>query len=509
MTGRSIEQRVELSLTPAFPGSLSVKTVLSIPDQVTGLEITVPTVSTDVTVTGITRTDDITYQWDGQTTRPQIELIVPENAPSEDPHGGVYVADAGTWAVVEAASAGSASWQYRGTDPGFERTVHVSGNGVVSPDGAIAYLGPHNKYRNTTGSQTTGFVVPTASNLTPHPSTVVATLNAAAEEFKVGTPSSEVLAVALPTTMTDWGALGRQTGDNGFWVRADAPMNTPNNTWLHEYVHTRQSFEWTNETRWLVEATANYYAGRLAFNLGYAELSSFRNYVDTERDANAVLSAPSQWSSRHTPYCKGRRVLAALDRRIRIATGGSKSFDDVFRRINSTNNLAHNDFVNIVNSVTDNSNQQWLNQYIGSTPSPAITSEFGETIDSTREPVGSRELTEGEYSGSTPTKRSGNTDSEKSTKCPACEAVVPDDCRYCRKCGHEAGVTPDSRDTNDASAPGDYCPVCDTMIELPAAYCPNCGTTLSPTCPVCGTRGDPDTVYCSNCGHQFQSSEYT
>jgi hypothetical protein len=518
-----IEQRIELSLTPTSVGSLSVRVELEIPDQVTGLEITVPTVSTGVATTGMTRTDAVTYQWDEQTSRPQISLTVPENAPSDDPHGGIYVADAGDWAVVEAASTGAASWQYRGGSPTFTRTVHVAGEGVVSPDGAVAYLGPHDEYRDTTGDQTTRLVVPTASNLSPQPSVVLAGLDNATDALDVGALSPEVVAIALPTTKTEWGALGRQAGDDGFWVQADASMTTPNNTWFHEYVHTRQSFGWTDETRWLVEATANYYAGLLSFNLGYTAGDEFRRHVATDRDSDAVLSAPNQWPSRHTPYSKGMRVLAALDHRIRTATDGTRSFIHVFRSMNKQDDLTHDNFVEIVNNVASGSNRRWLDRYVGSAACPELPHDFvaaiGERTAPTGTETGGRMSTVGDGEGGdlgdtddTPSEsdtegEAGDTEAgDDSPACPVCDTVVPPTRRYCDGCGYEVGVVPDGCENesgDDGPSPGERCPVCNTAVDASTEYCPQCGTGLVPTCPVCDAQHGLNADYCANCGHRL------
>jgi predicted nucleic acid-binding Zn ribbon protein len=497
------------------PGSLSVRVELDVPDRITGLEITVPTLSTDIVTTGMTRTDDVTYRWDGQTNRPYVDLTVPENAPSNDPYGGVYVADAGDWAVVEAASTGSASWQYRGASPEFRRSVHVTGEGAVSSDGAVAYLGPYDEYRDTVGGQITRLVVPSTSDLITPPSTVLTGLSEAASVLEVGELSSEVLAVALPTTKTNWGAMGRQAGDNGFWVQADASMTTPNNTWLHEYVHTRQSFGWTDETRWLLEATANYYAGVLAFQLGYASSKVFEQYVDADRDANAILSAPDQWPSRHTPYQKGMRVLAALDHRIRTATNGVRSFTEVFASINKIENLTHTEFVDVVDTITESSNRRWLDRYVGSPACPEIPRDL--TVDKRSQPT--RSLLEGEIpekdddSGDegrdeddtndapdeAKTTEADGDESGGGTACPICGTVVPPDQRYCSSCGNEVGVIPE----DGGRSLVDLCPVCNTSVDPPGKYCPQCGAGLTPTCPVCDTRYKPSMEYCANCGHRL------
>ncbi|PSP75895.1 hypothetical protein BRC70_01465, partial [Halobacteriales archaeon QH_6_68_27] len=149
-----------------------------------------------------------------------------------------------------------------------------------------------------------------------------------------------------------------------FWVRADSRLDDPENVWLHEYVHTRQSFRLATEMRWFREASAEYYAARLSYEGGYVDRAAFREHL-AGGPSRATLTDPDTWADRPVPHDKGGRVLAVLDGKIRTETDGHRSLQDVFRRLNRHDGaVTYADFVRAVNGVAGTPMDAWLDRHV-------------------------------------------------------------------------------------------------------------------------------------------------
>jgi len=126
---------------------------------------------------------------------------------------------------------------------------------------------------------------------------------------------------------------GGLSGEDSFYMHGDRPLQTPDRTspYLHELFHVTAPFRPAWDAHWLTEGLAEYYSIELQRRIGmlddrrYAQaLRFFARYGvwghDFTRDQSHAIhnnSAPL--------------VLYALDRRIRRATAGAHTLDDVVR----------------------------------------------------------------------------------------------------------------------------------------------------------------------------------
>ena len=103
-------------------------------------------------------------------------------------------------------------------------------------------------------------------------------------------------------------------------------------TWIHEYIHTRQCFETTDETEWLVEGFAAYY-GIVGGGLVEGDGAQVTYRLNEHRSDNPprTLSDPSTWRAR-TPYNQGAIALAQLDVRLEDS---NLSVESLFRHLNN------------------------------------------------------------------------------------------------------------------------------------------------------------------------------
>ncbi len=328
-----------LSLTPDRPGSIGVVQTFDTPDAVTELRVTLDPESTVTTTEGFSQVDSQTWAWDGETADPQLSYRMAANRTTErdgpmGAQGTFLYADVGEWALVQQPNIGL-RWRYRGEESvSVERSTRVDGQGAVG--GATAFLGAYEEHTRQVAGQEIRLIVPEAATLADPPEEVLDGLGNASRELRIGDRDPTVFAVAAPTNRVDWAVQGLQIGDTDFWARANQPIDEVGNTWLHEYVHTRQSFRTADSGRWITEASATWYAGLLSHQqegVGFAALSRFLERGTVDPQAGSVLAEPTDWRN-NANYWKGALVSGELDRRIRLRTDGGATFQRVLAALN-------------------------------------------------------------------------------------------------------------------------------------------------------------------------------
>ena len=352
----TIVRTIELSLTPEEPGSVRAVVEYRVPSPVTQLGVSVGEHSTVTGTDGFERAEDGSYEWTESTDAPTLELRVDANRTSGGRRGpvggdaldaglespvdadgiddGFVFVDAGQWALVQVPQVGT-RWRWTGADDvDIARKTVVNGEGATG--GEMAYLGPVQRYEAAGREETIELVVPERATLNATPERVLGSLVAASEDLRVGARSERVFVVAAPDDV-DWGIAGLQYGEDDSWVLADSPVDSADSVWLHEYVHTRQSFTTSGSARWFVEGGANYYAALLAYEQGNVSYASFRdNLARGQRDryGDDVLAFPRTWSG-GGDYLKGALATGAVDLALRRETNRTASFQAVFRDLNA------------------------------------------------------------------------------------------------------------------------------------------------------------------------------
>lgn len=560
----TIRSTVRLQRTPTEPGTIDVEIDFSIPDSVTLLEsrITAPVRSVSTDGFEYDRTTSM-FVWDDGPSTPSIEFSLSENRPGDGHVNGFHLLDSGDWALVETPVL-PYSITYRGTEPVYRSSVEVVGDGTASDDGHVAYLGDHETYQASVHGQRIRLIVPDAATLTAAPDVILGSLLAMASALEVGHRDEDVVAIAAPGGPVERSVGGRQSGESGFWVKDDAALETGNNSWLHEYVHTRQGFTTAPDTQWLVEGTADFYAALYAWRQGHLAFDGFYETITDASDSTGVLADPDRWESRFTPYRNGRRVIGALDAKIRADTDGASSFTDVFRELNAVDeDLSHAHLTHLLEQVTGLGLGGWLDTYVRTTavppvprdgsiwtipagaparcstcdrPVPASVERCAACLDATgsegRDPVApthSAPTGDDSDSGADAGRRpdepdnpeadadsdsdsevaGGETGSSGDRVCPICQTERESTERFCPECGHDFGerlqprtdTEADPKDTDAATRA--KCSLCETPLSADVAYCPACGTKQKPVCPVCDFKHEPGSEFCPGCGQQL------
>ncbi|WP_299235899.1 hypothetical protein [Natronomonas sp.] len=298
---------------------IDVETRVSVPESTTELEITLPEGSDVTDLDGFERVDTRTYEWTGTTAEPSVgyEYEGTVRGTRGDREGVRFVVADG-WALVRTPSVG-VSWRTTDEDSEVVRRNTVTGEGIASTH--MAYLGPYAEHTGAAAGQTFRLVVPAAADLRADPEDVIARLESAAERLSIGDPTESVFVVAAPTAEHTWVSAGVQRGDGGdMWVRDAEAIGTNRDTWVHEYVHTRQRYEPAPETRWTIEGMADYYAALLSYEAGAIGYDGFADKLEAGADAEydgVRLADPGTWAGTDADYDRGALVFAHLDRRLR------------------------------------------------------------------------------------------------------------------------------------------------------------------------------------------------
>ncbi|MEF8828712.1 MAG: CARDB domain-containing protein, partial [Haloarcula sp.] len=309
------------------------------PDRVVDLETHVPAAATVTGTDGFEGVNESVYEWDETSDSATISYRINPNQTIEKsgPEGaeGRYLSvDTGEWALLT-RSLTPTRWRYTGRDPiRYNRTVRTAGPGAAGEE--IVYLGEVATFEETAHNQTFTLAVPERATMTASPISVLDSMANASNALRVGDRDEQVFVVAAPSEAVDWGVEGYQIGDADMWVQSRQSLDTANNVWLHEYVHSRQAYETTRETRWTVEGWATYYAAVLTLEQGLIGFDEFRGELAAGGRpvySDVALTDRSSWTN-DANYRKGALVAGRTDVDIRSATGRNRTLQTVFQSLN-------------------------------------------------------------------------------------------------------------------------------------------------------------------------------
>lgn len=244
---------------------------------------------------------------------------------------------------------------------------------VRSADGgfvgeSFAVVGDATVHTRAVDSGTVRLAVPDTVEPRAEPAAVLDAIAGADEQFADAAGNETVDVFVLPRSVRDGGATFVSSDET--WINAGSRLQTANNVWLHEYVHTRQSFDLGPRMTWFAEASAEYFGGRLARDAGLVSVASYRAYLSGRSPAAEALTNSDDWSDNSLPYHRGVSVLAALDSEIRERTDGERSLQDVFARMNRHDGVVtYQVFSRIVTDVAGDDVEPWLDDHVaGTTP---------------------------------------------------------------------------------------------------------------------------------------------
>ena len=373
--GPTVSRTVGFDRRPSDPGNVTVSVDYEVGDGVEALVVTSPDGATVEAADGFARDDQYrgwAYEWDGETETPSLTATVPVNA-SSGAFSGLDFADTGSWAMlrstegVRGAFYGGDEWVYswRGDDR-FRTEFASAGPGHLSH--GMGFLGAYETHSGRAGDQTFTLVVPDAASPTATPAETFALLAESRGAFRFGGVDDHVDAYVGPNPLRDGGYYRAPAS---FWVNEDSLGNA--GTLVHEYVHTRQAYRAADAMDWFDEGSANYYRELFEYEQGLQSYDAFRSAVVSDGRTTGVLADRETWSAPDLEYHRGERVAAALDARIREATGGERTLQDVLRRMNDHDGeVTYEAFRGLVAAVAGTSLDGWLDAYVQSGALPRV-----------------------------------------------------------------------------------------------------------------------------------------
>jgi hypothetical protein len=379
-----VVQTVEYSLLPNASGRISMTLSYEPEESVTSLVTYGAGSRSFVESSGFAERRNGRWVWTGETATPSLTFEVTVNG-SGPTFGGLGWVDAGDWALANPQTAfayrnDSREWHYSWQDTQrIDRRTDIDGPGVAGS--SMVYLGTHETRTVNISGGELRVVEPTAAN-TSNVDRGVVSVRRASEQFDVGARDRRVTVFVGPPPLREGGlAVGEHNDSQDVWVSDRSRVAPPENTWVHEYVHTRQAFDLAPGMDWFREASATYYAGVLSVRQGLDGRDGFEAFLTrlgTNSSSDVVLTNRSDWQSSYTPYSRGTRTLAALDGRIRNDTGGNRTLEDVFARMNRHNGtVTYDEFDRIVGNVSGSDHGEWLDSHVaGPAPVTAPTDPF-------------------------------------------------------------------------------------------------------------------------------------
>lgn len=517
-----ITQDLQLSQDGGRADSIGIQLQYSLPSNLRELTVNLPSVVGIDSASGFSYSGS-EYHWDGRTANP---WLTGRYNPTQTAAGGYQAVDKGNWAIISKPGGGiSLSWQYQGQSPSLREQYSVNGTGVIANDGAIAYLGEYEEYKRWSANEKFRLIVPAVANPRHSTDEILDNVATASETLSIGPYTDEVLMIAAPAHLSNWGPSGTQFGDEGFWTLDQAQIPHPNNTWVHEYIHTRQDFYRDSSLRWLIEGTAQYYAAWAGVDQDYIDFDRFYGAISNTPDPGAVLANPRTWATEQTKYSKGVVVTTALAAEIHQRTNGGVQLGDVMHELatgSGTDRLTMNDFRSAVRAKGLNLSE-WIDAYIEgrdlpSPPndptvyglpaeSPTSTSPISTDTEPESEPEEDEEEDGGEILAD-PEPELEEDEDEDDGEILTEPDPEPEEDEDDTDEVDEPTPDPPTEEEPETEPPVEpihitgECPVCAADVDVDKEYCNACGTALQRECHVCGGQA-PGQEYCPECGTQL------
>lgn len=146
---------------------------------------------------------------------------------------------------------------------------------------------------------------------------------------------------------------GALSGPNAMFLHGDRPMVSENgtSTVIHEMVHVVTRIDSRNESDWLVEGLAEFYAVELMFRAGSFTEARRERIMDSLADWGSDVKTLRKKHSTGATSARAVVLLDALDREIQSVTDGKRNLDDVTRLLIEKRNVTTEDFLQVVESV--------------------------------------------------------------------------------------------------------------------------------------------------------------
>lgn len=192
----------------------------------------------------------------------------------------------------------------------------------------FALLGEYGIGTSHAGCQQIQVVMPAGLAQTEPADHYASKLAIAATSLDIGPRYTVVTAFVLPGDSGGRDGFTPKDGDifaSEFVVSTDASFTNPRNTWVHEYIHTRQAIA----PEWVTEGSAMYFTTKTSVEQGW--ISSFGADAFYRSMANSSGHA-SPKHPENVPYTIGAFFFSELSERL---SGTNSTVESVYRLVNT------------------------------------------------------------------------------------------------------------------------------------------------------------------------------
>lgn len=320
--------------------------------ELTPFEVDPPTAATVVNTTGFSKTADGTYTFGGRQATPTLTYRVQTGLSTNESY------------------ASGESWLHTPLPSYIQTRVHHT-----TPEGGhvgtqFAYLGNYSAVTLQDVCHEVTGIIADESRSAVDSEQIERQLRYAMTEYDVGHRYSKTTVFVTPAKV-DPTSSGEAHKADAWASSRHGPLNTTHIV-LHEYLHTRHSFGDASlgEMSWFNEGTTEYMSLRLMLGAGTLSPREYNNRLENIVGGRAVLSNRSTWTDHRAPYQRGTLFNAHLDHRIRNATDGESTLEDVVAVANAKQGSqflpSERAVFDIVANVSNTDTAMWANSTVDS-----------------------------------------------------------------------------------------------------------------------------------------------
>ena len=245
-------------------------------------------------------------------------------------------------------------------------TYHTSSEAVVGQ--WLVYFGDYTMTTVANDCHRIRLVVPDSADLDRNRTAILDSLQYT-DRHLGGQRYDEVTIFVTPERFEAYGGVARRSDAVVSPSRGLPEDDARNHIWIHEYIHTRQTYNPTGDFDWWTEASTNYLSIRMGLRSGYLTPERYNevlsDYGENET-GDAVLANESTWHN-YSTYKRGVLALARLDAKIRADTNGSVTVVAVFNATERHQPATHANFTALLENQTGNKYDEWSANYIRGT----------------------------------------------------------------------------------------------------------------------------------------------
>jgi len=218
-------------------------------------------------------------------------------------------------------------WVFAPT-PEHDQEVRLEPAGTGYIGQKILFLGEYSTHQESAGCQNFIVIEPAGSEFNTQKK--LGALASSSHLLDFGESYSTVRIFAAPYIKGDLSGFVPRF-ENEILLEGGSSVNSPQNVWVHEYVHTRQWGSGGGALSWLNEGAATYFAARTSLELGLISPLEYDRWLDSQQSYNPDTTL-SEARHKRVAYKWGSVILAESAARA-YKQGSEQTFEQEYGEI--------------------------------------------------------------------------------------------------------------------------------------------------------------------------------